>query len=147
MFDVDHLKNFSQCFGVNPILTYANNVPKNGTILNAPHSQQQHPSANQCHNPHVNQNVRHGSTTSTPILPFANVPNTTSSTNLNDVNLKAKNIDKQPIVPVTSNQQTQDSAQQHNLMTTMITPVNQMLFESTAGSITGIGNNDSCFTR
>ena len=135
LFDVERLKNFAQCFGVNPILSYANNEPSSGMCPTIP--QHQNPIA------HVNPNNRHGSTTSTPILPSANPPNIADQiTNRPQGNVKP------PISAInTSNiATTQDNTYQHSAMTTMITPVNQMLFESTLGTNTRNETNDSCFT-
>ena len=147
LLEIDHLKTFSHCFGVSPILSYANNVPNAGTIFNAPPTQHQNPSKNQFHIGHINQNVRHGSSTSTPILPPANVPTTVASTAVTDHVVNKGQCQMRPQVPIKSNQPaTHDTNQQPNLMTTMITPVNQMLFETTLGTSTGAEGNDSCFT-
>lgn len=148
LLDVDHLKTFSHCFGVSPILSYANNAPNAGTMFNVPQTQHQNPSNNQFQIGHINQNVRHGSSTSTPILPPANIPSTIASTALTDhVNKGQGQTRQQQQVPIKLNQPTtNDTNQQLNLMTTMITPVNQMLFETTHGTSTGAAGNDSCFT-
>ena len=148
MFDVDHLKNFSQCFGVNPILNYANNVTKFGMITNSYSSQPQQSSTNQCPVTQVKHNVRHGSTTSTPILPSENVPITTNTTTLNNQISKPQSNIRQPLQmsQISSQPTAKNTNQQHNLMTTMITPVNQVLLESTMGDVIGIDSSDCCFT-
>ena len=134
LFDVERLKNFTQCFGVNPILSYANNEPSAGMCPTAPH---------QNHIPNAYQNKRHGSTTSTPILPSAIPPNLTDQiTNKPQGNMKPPTSTvNNPALAITN-----DNTYQHSAMTTMITPVNQMLFESTLGTNTRNDTNDSYFT-
>ena len=142
LFDVERLKNFSQCFGNNPILSYANNEPTLG-ISNPPSNQNHHSANNQNHMVNINQNIRHSSTTSTPILPNANPPHVSDQiTNKALCNLKPP---ASVIVnsTITSNQ---ENTNQLSSMTTMITPVNPTLFESTLGTNTRNETNDSCFT-
>ena len=91
----------------------------------------------------INQNIRHSSTTSTPILPNANPPHVSDQiTNKALCNLKPP---ASVIVnsTITSNQ---ENTNQLSSMTTMITPVNPTLFESTLGTNTRNETNDSCFT-
>ena len=146
LFNVDHLKNFSHCHGVNSILSYANNVVAKIGGQNIQPAQ--NPSTNQYTNTHANQNVRHGSATSTPILPAVN-PASLAPTNV----LKNQTTQLQSNVPpkqaaIVSSQTTvqNNNTQPHNLMTTMMTPVNQFILDSTIGDLSGVGN-DSCFTR
>ena len=137
LFDTERLKNFSQCFGINPILSYANNEPSTGvsTTRSVKHNHQT--SNNQNHVPIINQNSRHLSSTSTPIIPSAIPPNIADQiTNKNTCNIK----------PPVSSLTHQENVHQISSMTTMITPVNQMLFESTLGTNTRNETNDSCFT-
>ena len=142
LFDVERLKNFSKCFGNNPILSYANNDPSSG-MSNSLSNQNHQSSINQNQVAYISQNSRHSSTTSTPILPNANPPHV-----IEQITNKALCNLKQPTSATINStiSNNQENTNQLSSMTTMITPVNQMMFESTLGTNARNDTNDSCFT-